>query len=132
MATLNFIVVDKTMYKMSDADRIKHIDKRAAEQAAQGKENTWSEKQNPVNPFPKWIREIIKSLGKTTYDRFGETYTVSGIEDDEVEEKESEFKAKLEKARDEEADRAKWFDTYHVGGRSFEVPETDAIDAAED
>ena len=64
MANLEFKIVDKRFFKMTANERIAamnkiHDDQRNAAQNPQQSEDGWGK---TINPFPKWLKDLIKQL----------------------------------------------------------------------
>ncbi len=133
MANIVIHLFDTHLYKMSDAQRVRHMEERAKEQKDEGRNQAWSENSAPRNPFPEWLREIIKKITpKVRYDRMNQLYILSGVADDEVDDKLADLKAAIEEAVKQDPEKAGFFDTWHLSPRTYEIPESEAIEADSD
>ena len=68
------------------------------------------------NPFPDWVREIIKEFGKAKFDTMNAEYKVRtpATDEEEAEIEYAAFKAKLDAAIKADPEKDKWSTTHHI------------------
>ncbi len=117
MAHFEFKLVDKTFFGLNNEERVAKMDeiaKQREEEYATGK--TWDESMQDNNPFPLWLKKLIRAMGFTTYDDLNQVYKVNtkGHDKDTSDEEYAEFKAKYEAEAKGDPEKLKWYEANHL------------------
>lgn len=105
--------IDKKWFSMPEEERVPALEKQAAEFDKGG----WSADEQKANPFPSWVRDIIKKkLGvKAKYDPENAIYTITVPGDtDDADDLYEKFAELYNAAAAESPERTEWKNNNHL------------------